>query len=72
MQEKAPHPAVRAAQLAGLDIHLAGPIGDERYFDRHVSNELRPCVRWLGPPAVDDLPELFPIVAGRRRCTDVG
>ena len=59
VEEKAPHLAIRAARLAGTPIRLAGPIGDERYFDRYISRELGEDVRWLGPLAARDLADLF-------------
>ena len=58
--EKAPHLAIRAARLAGLPITLAGPIGDEPYFERYVRQELRRGdVRWLGPLPAARLADLF-------------
>ena len=59
VEEKAPHLAIRAAKLAGVPIRLAGPIGDERYFDRYISHELDESVRWLGPLVATELADLF-------------
>jgi len=34
--EKAPHLAIQAALLAGYSINIAGPIGNQEYFETHV------------------------------------
>lgn len=46
--EKAPHLAVAAARLAGLDIVLAGPVLDQAYFDRMVAPVLGRGVEYAG------------------------
>ena len=59
VEEKGPHLAIRAAKLAGVPITLAGPIGDRRYFDRYVRDELDDSAHWTGPLAGDELARLF-------------
>lgn len=46
--EKAPHLAVRAAHLAGIEIDLAGPIMDRAYFDAEVAPLLGRGTTYLG------------------------
>ena len=47
--EKAPHLAVLAALKAGYNINVAGPIGDDKYFNNKVNPLLeRDRVRYLG------------------------
>lgn len=59
VEEKAPHLAIRAARLAGMQIRLAGPIGDQAYFDRYVAHELGRNAQWLGPLSTSELAGLF-------------
>lgn len=59
VEEKAPHLAIRAARLCGLAITLAGPVGDQRYFDRFVERELGPGVEWRGPLTTAELARVF-------------
>ncbi|WP_249295953.1 glycosyltransferase family 4 protein [Agrococcus sp. Marseille-Q4369] len=51
--EKAPHLAIRAAQLAGMPLDLAGPVLDDAYFEAEVAPHLgsrdgSPRIRYLG------------------------
>ncbi|MXG91779.1 glycosyltransferase [Nocardioides flavescens] len=46
--EKAPHEAIRAARLAGVELVLAGPVADEAYVEREVRPLLGPDVRYAG------------------------
>ena len=46
--EKGADLAVRAAQAAGLELDLAGPMADPRYFDDHIAPHLGPQIRYLG------------------------
>lgn len=46
--EKGPHLAIRAAQQAGLELDLMGPVSDRRYFAEHIAPELGPRIRYLG------------------------
>lgn len=59
--EKGPHLAIEAALAAGMRIVLAGPVGNQAYFDEHVRPHLKAGVRYAG-----HLPhcELAALVAG--------
>ena len=46
--EKGPHLAIRAAQEAGLELDLVGPVSDRRYFADHIAPQLGPRIRYLG------------------------
>lgn len=46
--EKGPHLAIRAAQEAGLELDLVGPVSDSRYFAEHIAPRLGPRIRYLG------------------------
>lgn len=46
--EKGPHFAIDAARIAGRDIVLAGPIGDQAYYRREVAPRLGPDARYVG------------------------
>lgn len=46
--EKAPHLAIAAARLAGLELRLAGPVFDEQYWLQHVRPLLGDDVRYEG------------------------
>src|SRR4029450_8469940 len=49
--EKGAHLAVEAANVAGVDLVLAGKCKEEherRYFDEHVAPRLGPTARWIG------------------------
>lgn len=46
--EKAPHLAIDAARAAGLEIELAGPVHDRRYFELQIAPRLGDDVRYLG------------------------
>lgn len=46
--EKGADLAIRAAQAAGLELDLAGPVSDRRYFENHIAPHLGPRVRYLG------------------------
>jgi glycosyltransferase involved in cell wall biosynthesis len=52
--EKAPHLAIDAAQLAGLDIRLAGPRHDGPYFDAEIEPRLGPGVEYVGHLGLGD------------------
>lgn len=47
-EEKAPHIAVRAAQILGLRIRIVGPIFDEEYVRRHERLLTADHVKWIG------------------------
>lgn len=56
--EKGAHLALRIAREAGMDLRLAGPIHDPRYFERDIVPLLdhrRTYVGHLNPPALADL-----------------
>lgn len=58
--EKAPHLAIRAAQLAGMPLDLAGPVLDDAYFEAEVAPHLDPGIggpriRYLGHLGSDAL-----------------
>jgi len=53
--EKAPHLALGAAALAGIEIDIVGPIQDERYFEQHVVPLLGPRATYLGHLATNEL-----------------
>jgi glycosyltransferase involved in cell wall biosynthesis len=46
--EKAPHAAIDAARVAGVQLQLAGRVYDEAYFRREIAPRLGPDVRMLG------------------------
>ena len=46
--EKGAELAIAAARSVGRPLDLAGPVGDENYFRRHVEPQLGPQVRYLG------------------------
>jgi glycosyltransferase involved in cell wall biosynthesis len=46
--EKGAELAIRAAQLAGVDLEIMGPIGDHAYFERHVAPLLDARTRYVG------------------------
>ncbi|WP_169815520.1 glycosyltransferase [Nocardia inohanensis] len=46
--EKGTHLAIEAARLAGRRLHLAGPVGDARYFRDAVAPRLSSQVRYHG------------------------
>jgi glycosyltransferase involved in cell wall biosynthesis len=46
--EKAPHLAMDAARIAGMDIDLAGPAFDRDYFAREIQPRLGPRAQYLG------------------------
>ena len=46
--EKAPHLAIEAARVAGLRLHLAGPVHDSDYFDREVRPRLGRSAEYHG------------------------
>ncbi|MFJ9180873.1 glycosyltransferase [Streptomyces sp. NPDC102360] len=46
--EKAPHLAVRAAQLLGRRIRLVGPVFDDEYVQRHAALLNADHVEWVG------------------------
>lgn len=47
-EEKAPHLAVRAAQILGRRIQVVGPVFDEAYVQRHERLFSADHVKWLG------------------------
>ncbi|MGV9557658.1 glycosyltransferase [Streptomyces sp. NPDC003522] len=47
-EEKAPHLAVRAAQILGRRIRIVGPVFDEAYFRRHERLFSADHVKWIG------------------------
>ncbi len=46
--EKAPHEAVDACRLAGVELHLAGPVSDPAYFDAELRPRLGQDATYLG------------------------
>lgn len=61
--EKGPHLAVEAARRTGLQLDLAGRVGDDRYMERVLAPRLRDAgdtVRYHGPLGRDGL---VPLVA---------
>jgi glycosyltransferase involved in cell wall biosynthesis len=46
--EKGPHLAIKAARAAGMELLLAGPVGDHEYFRRKVESELDASARYVG------------------------
>lgn len=46
--DKGPQFAIEAALLAGVELHLAGQITDQPFFDREIAPRLGPRVRYLG------------------------
>lgn len=46
--EKAPHLAMDAARLAGLDLRIAGPVLDRGYFDQEVAPRLGEHATYVG------------------------
>ena len=46
--EKGADLAIRAAQRAGIDLELMGPIGDRAYFEQEVAPMLNAGTRYLG------------------------
>jgi glycosyltransferase involved in cell wall biosynthesis len=46
--EKGADLAIRAAQAAGLELDLVGPVSDRCYFDDHIAPHLGPQIRHLG------------------------
>jgi glycosyltransferase involved in cell wall biosynthesis len=61
--EKAPHEAIAAARLAGVPLHLAGPLPDPSYFEQVIAPRLGAGVRYLGHLAQE---ELIPAVGAAR------
>ncbi|MFJ4816639.1 glycosyltransferase [Streptomyces sp. NPDC088801] len=47
-EEKAPHIAVRAAQILGRRIRIVGPVFDEEYVRRHERLLTADHVKWIG------------------------
>lgn len=58
VREKAPHLALEIARRAGLDIVLAGRIGDVAYFETEVQPLLDDRRRYVGPLDTDALVRL--------------
>ena len=46
--EKGADLAIRAAQTAGLELDLVGPVADRGYFEDHIRPHLGPRIRYLG------------------------
>jgi len=46
--EKGPHLAIQAAELAGWELDLVGPVGDRPYFDEEIRPRLGARARYLG------------------------
>ncbi len=46
--EKGAELAIQAAQVAGLELDLVGPMSDRRYFEERIAPHLGPRVRYLG------------------------
>jgi len=59
VREKGPHLAILAAMASGIPIDLAGPIGDDAYFEDEIRPLIGADVRYLGHLAHH---ELVPII----------
>ncbi|MCC9145314.1 MULTISPECIES: glycosyltransferase [unclassified Arthrobacter] len=46
--EKGLHIAIDAARMAGMELHFAGPVSDEKYFERSVAPHLGRGVHHVG------------------------
>ncbi|MDJ0396691.1 glycosyltransferase [Rhodococcus sp. G-MC3] len=46
--EKAPHLAIRAAEIAGYPIKMAGPVSDPNYFASEIGPRLGPSTTYVG------------------------
>jgi glycosyltransferase involved in cell wall biosynthesis len=57
--EKAPHHAIDAARLAGVELVLAGPVSDPDYVDAQVRPRLGPGVQYAGHLRRRELAELL-------------
>jgi glycosyltransferase involved in cell wall biosynthesis len=57
--EKAPHHAIEAARLAGVELVLAGPESDPRYVSAEIRPRLGPGVRYAGHLRRRELAELL-------------
>ena len=53
--EKGTHLAIEIAQAAGMPLRLAGPIGDQQYYDSAVRPLLGHGIEYLGHLCQDDL-----------------
>lgn len=56
--EKGPHLAALAARAAGLQLRLAGPVHDAKYFSRKVEPLLSERIRYVGHLRHEDLAQL--------------
>ncbi len=56
--EKAPHLAIDMARAAGLELDIAGPVIDEKYYTTKVVPRLGPDVRYVGHLNQTDLADL--------------
>ena len=56
--EKAPHLAIRAANLAGYPLKMAGPVSDPDYFSREIGPRLGSNVTYVGHLEQKELAEL--------------
>jgi len=63
--EKGADLAIRAARLAGMELDLAGPIGDQAYFDSTIRGMLGRDVRYRGHLERD---QLVPLVGAASAC----
>lgn len=63
--EKAPHLAIDAARVAGIELDLAGPVHDRRYFDQEIAPRLGVDVRYVGHLSPEGCARL---VAGSEVC----
>ena len=59
VEENTPHLAIDAARATRRPIVLAGPVHDDRYFDREIRPRLGADVCWLGELSQPRLAELF-------------
>lgn len=59
VREKAPHEAIDAARLAGVDLVLAGPVSDPAYFDAEVAPRLGAGCTYAGHLRRDELAVLL-------------
>jgi glycosyltransferase involved in cell wall biosynthesis len=62
--EKAPHLAIEAAVRAGVELVLAGPVGDADYVAREVVPRLGPRARYAGHLDTGDLAALVGAARG--------
>lgn len=63
--EKGVDLAIEAARIAGMELDIAGPVGDPQYFDSYIRDRLGPDVRYRGHL---DREQLVPLVGSASAC----